>query len=58
MSLLLSFTKVANDETGDPPVPFDITPFLLTLTMTTGPQKQDEVPSSFCKAERLDYASF
>ena len=49
---------MANDETGNPPVPFDITPFSLTPTMTTGPQKQDEVPSSFRKAERLDYASF
>ena len=32
--------------------------FSLTPTMTTGPQKQDEFPSSFRKAERLDYASF
>ena len=37
---------MANDETGNPPFPFDITPFSLTPTMTSGPQKQDEIPSS------------
>ena len=29
-SNLLCFLPVANDETGHPPVPFDITPFSLT----------------------------
>ena len=42
-----------NDETEYPPVPFDITPFSLTPTMTTRPHKQDWVPSSFRKAERI-----
>ena len=44
-------TKVANDETGYPPVPFDITPLSLTPTVTTRPHKQNKVPRSFHRWE-------
>ena len=41
---------MANDETGYPPVPFDITPFSLKSSITK-PHKPDWVPGSFRKAE-------
>ena len=42
------FTTVANDEAGHLPVPFDITPFSFTPTMTAGPHKQDWIPFAIC----------
>ena len=38
------FTTVANNEAGHVPVPFDITPFSFTPTMTSRPHKQDWIP--------------
>ena len=42
------FTTVANDKAGHQPVPFDITSFSFTSTMTDRPHKRDWVPFEIC----------
>ena len=42
------FTTVANDKAGHQPVPFDITSFSFTSTMTDRPHKRDRVPFEIC----------
>ena len=47
------FTTVANDEAGHFPVPFDITPFSFTPTMTSRTHKQDWIPFAICTSPTI-----
>ena len=42
------FTTAANDGAGHFPVPFDITPFSFTSTMTDRTHKRDWIPFAIC----------
>ena len=47
--------KVANDEAGHLPAPFDITPFSFTPTMTARLHKRDWIPFAICTSPTIHF---